>query len=146
MTSRLGSARPLLATVVAGGLLLAAVAGCSSGSSSSSQSAADKVCSARSNLRSAVDSVQSDVKSANFGQAKDGLSNVSSSFDQLVQSAKGLKSEEQKALQPQIDAIQNNISNLKNVTSLSDLTTDLSTIGSQFQSLYDDVTNTLKCN
>ena len=123
-------------------LVLVACVACGS----SGKSATQKVCDTRSNLRSAVASVQSDVQNGNFGDAKNGLTNVQNSFDQLQQDLKGLKAEEQQALQPQVDAIATNISNLKNATSLSELQSDMNTIGSQLQSLYDDVTNKLKCS
>jgi hypothetical protein len=147
-SSRRTADRSSVATMASAAVILLALtmlAACSSSPSASQKSAVQNVCDAKSSLQSAVNAVQSDVSSANFGQAKDGLSKVQSAFGQLEQAAKDLKSDQQKKLQPQIDAITTNISNLKNVTSVSDLSSSLSTIGSQFQALYDDVTNTLTC-
>ena len=142
VSGRCSAGFPTRSTAAVVVLALVAFAACGS----SEKSAAQKVCDARSNLRSAVASVQSDVQNGNFGDAKNGLSKVQSSFDQLQQDLKDLKAEEQQALQPQVDAIATNVSNLKNATSLSEVQSDMNTIGSQLQSLYDDVTNKLKCS
>ena len=128
--------------------LLAAVAvsaGLLGGCGGSSQSAADKVCSARTDLRNSIDTVKTDVSNLNFGKAKDGLANVKQSFDNLVKSANQLKGEEAKTLQPQIDSLKTSIENLTDVSSFSELTSSLGTISSQIQSLYTEITNTLKC-
>jgi hypothetical protein len=131
-------AKSLAVVAVSAGLL----AGCGGNSQSA---AADKVCSARTDLHNSIDSVKTDVSSLNFGKAKDGLADVQKSFNNLVQSAKQLKGEEAKTLQPQIDSLKTNIENLTNVSSLTQLTSSLGTISSQIQSLYTQITDTLKC-
>jgi predicted nucleic acid-binding Zn-ribbon protein len=131
-------AKSLAVVAVSAGLL----AGCGGNSQSA---AADKVCSARTDLHNSIDSVKTDVSSLNFGKAKDGLADVQKSFNNLVQSAKQLKGEEAKTLQPQIDSLKTNIENLTNVSSLTQLTSRLGTISSQIQSLYTQITDTLKC-
>ena len=113
---------------------------------SSQTAAAEKVCTARTDLHNSFNQVKTDVTNLNFGKAKDELSTVKKNFDNLVQAAKDLKGEEAKKLQPQIDALKSNIENLTNVSSLSGLQSSLSTISSQIQSLYTDITNTLKCS
>jgi predicted nucleic acid-binding Zn-ribbon protein len=112
---------------------------------SSESAAAANVCSARTDLHNSIDTVKTDVSNLNFGKAKDGLANVQKSFDNLVKSANQLKGEEKKTLQPQIDSLKTSIENLTNVSSLSQLTSSLSTISSQIQSLYTQITDTLKC-
>ena len=131
--------RWLAAVAISAGLL----AGCGG---SGETAAADKVCSARTDLHNAVDTVKTDVKNLNFGKAKDELANVKKSFDNLVQAAKGLKGEEAKKLQPQIDSLKTSIDNLTNVSSLTELQSSLSSISSQVQSMYTEITNTLKCS
>jgi outer membrane murein-binding lipoprotein Lpp len=131
--------RWLAVVAISAGLL----AGCGG---SGETAAADKVCSARTDLHNAVDTVKTDVKNFNFGKAKDELANVKKSFDNLVQAAKGLKGEEAKKLQPQIDSLKTSIENLTNVTSLTELQSSLTSISSQVQSLYTEITNTLKCS
>ena len=113
---------------------------------SGQSAAAEKVCAARTDLHNAVDTVKTDLKNFNFGKAKDELANVKKSFDNLVQSAKGLRGEEAKKLQPQIDSLKSGIESLTNVSSLTELESSLSTIGSQIQSIYTEITNTLKCS
>jgi outer membrane murein-binding lipoprotein Lpp len=129
----------LAAAVIGAGLL----AGCGG---SGESAAADKVCSARTDLHNAVNTVKTDVKNLNFGKAKDELANVKKSFDNLVQAAKGLKGEEAKKLQPEIDSLKTSIENLTNVSSLTELESSLSSISSQVQSMYTEITNTLKCS
>ena len=128
----------LAAAVIGAGLL--------AGRGGSGESAADKVCSARTDLHNAVNTVKTDVKNLNFGKAKDELANVKKSFDNLVQAAKGLKGEEAKKLQPEIDSLKTSIENLTNVSSLTELESSLSSISSQVQSMYTEITNTLKCS
>jgi hypothetical protein len=113
---------------------------------SSQSAAADKVCTARTDLHNAVDTVKTDVRNLNFGKAKDELANVKKAFDNLVKAAKDLKGEEAKKLQPQIDSLKSGIENLTNATSLAELKSGLSAIGSQLQSLYNEITGTLKCS
>ena len=112
---------------------------------SSQSSAAAQVCTDRTNLTKAVDGVVTDLKNLNFGKAKDGLSSVNDAFDQLKKSASKLKSEEAKALAPQIDALNSDLQDLKNVRSLTDLQAGWSKVTSQFQSMSDQITGTLKC-
>jgi len=132
--------RSLAALAVSAGLLGAC------GGSSASAEAAKQVCQARTNLHNAVDTVKTDVRNLNFGKAKDELANVKKAFDNLVQEAKKLKTEEAKVLEPKIDSLKTGIENLTNVSSLSELETSLSTISSQIQSLYTEITNTLHCS
>ncbi len=131
-------AKSLAVVAVSAGLL----AGCGGNSQSA---AVEQVCSDRTNLHNSIDSVKTDVSNLNFGKAKDGLADVKKSFNNLVQSAKQLKGEEAKTLQPQIDALKTNIENLTEVSSLTQLTSSLGTISSQIQSLYTQITDTLKC-
>jgi len=127
------------AVAISAGLL----AGCGG---SGESAAAQKVCSARTDLHNSVDTVKTDLKNLNFGKAKDELSNVKKSFDNLVQAAKGLKGEEAQKLQPQIDSLKTSIENLTNVSSLTELQSSLSSVSSQVQSLYTEITDTLKCS
>lgn len=143
MTSR--SIHPTAASKVTTAVAVMAVSVMVLVSCSSSASSAQKVCDAKDNVKSAISSVQSDVRAGNFGQARDGLSDVQKAFDQLESEAKNLASDEKTKLQPQIDAITTSVTDLKSATSLSDLTTDLSTIGTQLQTLYTDLTNDLHC-
>jgi outer membrane murein-binding lipoprotein Lpp len=129
--------------LAAAGISAGLLAGCGG---SSAPTAADKVCSARTDLHNAVDTVKTDVKNLNFGKAKDELANVKKAFDNLVQAAKGLKGEEAKKLQPKIDSLKTSIENLTNVSSLTELQSSLSSISSQVQSMYTEITNTLKCS
>jgi hypothetical protein len=127
-------------------LVMAALSVGALGACGSSQpSAAAQVCTDRTNLSKAVDSVITDLKNLNFGKAKDGLSNVNDAFDQLKKSASKLKSEEAKALAPQIDALSSDLQDLKNVRSLTDLEAGWSKVTSQFQSMSNQITGTLKC-
>jgi uncharacterized protein (DUF3084 family) len=115
------------------------------GGTSANQKAVDQVCSARTDLHNSIDTVKTDVKNLNFGKAKDELANVQKAYNNLVQSAKKLKTEEANALEPKIDSLKTSIHNLTNVSSLSELQSSLGTVSTQIQSLYTEITNTLKC-
>jgi phage-related minor tail protein len=112
---------------------------------SDSPSASEKVCDARSDLRKAVDNVEQDVSDGNFGKARDQLSDVTKSFDDLSQAASQLKAEQAQALKPEIDALTSTVTNLKNAQSLGDIQTGLGSILTKLQTLYTQVADTLKC-
>lgn len=112
---------------------------------SSQSSAVAQVCTDRTNLSKAVDSVATDLKNLNFGKAKDGLSNVNDAFNELQKSVQKLKSEEQKTLAPQIDQLKSDLADLKNVRSLTDLQAAWSKVTTQFQSISNQIIGTLKC-
>jgi predicted nucleic acid-binding Zn-ribbon protein len=131
---------PALMTVA---LSVGGLGACGGGSGQSSATA--QVCSDRANLQKAVDGVVTDLKNLNLGKAKDGLSSVNDAFDQLKKSASQLKSEEAKALAPQIDALKSDLQDLKNVRSLSDLEAGWSKVTTQFQAISSQISDTLKC-
>lgn len=136
--------RKILALLAVVAVTVGLLEGCGGGQSS--QAAADKVCSARTQLHDSMNTVKQDVTSANFGKAKDGLSQVKKDFNNLVEATKGLAHDKAQALSPQIDALKKELANLKNVSSLSELANSLGTISSEVQALYAKVTDTLKCS
>jgi hypothetical protein len=113
---------------------------------SSGASASQKVCSDRTDLNNAVTKVVNDVKSGNFGQAKDDLPAVRDAARSLSKSVKGLTSEQSQALKPQIEQVKKSASNLKNATSLSDLQSGFSSLESDLQSLSSQIGGNLKCS
>lgn len=134
-------ARParLLGVLAIVGFLLAAC------SSSPAASASQQVCNDRAQLKSDVSTVVNDLKSGNFGKAKDDLPAVRDAADSLSQSAKGLKSEESETLSPQIDNLKTTASELKSASSLADLQSSFSSLRSQLQSMSTQISQTLKC-
>lgn len=139
-TTRRAKPSALLCVVVLVGSLLAAC------SSNPPASASQKVCNDRAALGSAVSTVVDDLKSGNFGKAKDDVPAVGDAVDSLSQSAKGLKSAESQALSPQLDNLKKTAANLKNPTSLAELQSDFSSLKSQIQSISTEIGETLKCN
>lgn len=135
-------ARPvrLFGLLVSVGFLLAACG------SSPAPSASQKVCDDRTQLNSAVSTVTDDLRSGNFGKAKDDLPAVRDAVNSLKKSAKELTSQESQALQPQIDNLKKTAANLKNATSLSDLQTGFSSLKAQIQSIDPQIGETLKCS
>ena len=122
------------------GLLLAAC------SSSPAASASQKVCSDRTQLSNAVSTVVNDLKSGNFGKAKDDLPAVRDAVDSLGQSAQELTSEQSHTLSPQIDDLKKTAENVKNATSLSDLQSSFRSLRTQLQSISSQIGQTLKCS
>jgi outer membrane murein-binding lipoprotein Lpp len=134
--------RKIIKSLAAVAISVALLGGCGG---SSNEAAVKQVCNARTELRNSVETVKTEIKDLNFGKAKDDLANVKKSFDNLVQEAKKLRGQEAKTLQPKIDSLKTSIEDLTNVSSLSELSTSLSTISSQIQDLYNEITSTLKC-
>ena len=130
----------MLCLLALAGLLLAAC------SSNSGASASQKVCSDRTDLNNAVTKVVDDLKSGNFGQAKDDLPAVRDAAHTLSKSVKGLTSEQSKALKPQVEAVKKSASSLKDATSLSDLQSGFSSLTGQLQTLSTQIGGNLKCS
>jgi predicted nucleic acid-binding Zn-ribbon protein len=114
--------------------------------SSPSASASQKVCDDRAQLSNAVSTVVNDLKSGNFGQAKDDVPAVREALDSLSQSARELKSEESQSLSPQIDNLKKTATNLRDSNSLSDLLSGIDSLTSQLQSVGDQISQNLKCS
>ena len=134
-------ARPLrlLCSLVLFGCLLAA---CGSSPASASQT----VCNDRAQLSQAVSTVVDDLRSGNFGEAKDGVPAVRDALNSLSQSARELQSQESQSLSPQIDKLKKTATGLADSTSLSDLLSGLESFASQLQSVGDQINQTLKCS
>lgn len=130
----------VLGLFAAAGFLLAAC------SSTPAPSASEKVCNDRTQLSNAVSTVVNDLKSGNFGKAKDDLPAVRDAVDNLSESAKELTSEQSQALSPQIDNVKSTASGLKDASSLSELQSGFSSLRSQLQSLSNQIGDNLKCS
>lgn len=128
-----------VAVVIAFGLALAA---CGDDGDSS---ASDQVCEARSSLRDAVDSVRQDLADGNFGDARDGVSEITDSLGELRESAGELTAEQREELDPQIDELTSTISGLADVGSLDELQEQIGAIGDQFQSLLGEISDAFSC-
>jgi uncharacterized phage infection (PIP) family protein YhgE len=141
---RLGGHRKGRGPVTLAALSLAAflLAACGS----SGPTAAQQVCSDRSQLSSAVSSVANDLRSGNLSKAKDDLPAVHDAFDSLTKSIEQLATEQRQSLSPKIDELKSSVSGLKNSDSLSSLTTDLRSVRSQVQSISQQVEDGLHCS
>jgi hypothetical protein len=114
-------------------------------SSSGSKSASDQVCSARSDLSKAVDTVANDVRSGNLGTARNNLDQVRSAYNNLVNSFDKLTAEQRQKLQPQIDKIKADAQSLTSANSAEQIGRTLDTIGSDVQSALNTITHDLNC-
>ena len=112
----------------------------------SSPSAAQQVCSDRTQLKGAVSTVVNDVRSGSFSQAKDDLSAVSDAFDNLTKSVEQLASDQSQALSPQIDNLKSTVLGLKDSKSLSDLVSGLDSASTQAQSISKEIADALHCS
>ena len=71
-----------------------------------------QVCSNASDFTSSVNKLVDDVKSGNFGNAKDQVSNVESSFQALEKSAKNLSSTKKSSVQSELDSVKGTLDDL----------------------------------
>lgn len=108
-------------------------------------SASEQVCDARTDLRSAVNTVVDDVRAGNFGQARDDLQGVSSAFDELKSATDDLAGEQREALSPDVEQLQADVSALTDVSNLDQLGANLSTIQNDVQSIFDEISSSLDC-
>jgi hypothetical protein len=109
------------------------------------ESASDRACDAGEDLRDAVTDVQEDAAAANFGDARNGLDEVSTSFNQLRDAVTDLADEQDEALQPAIDELAADVSALSAATSLEDLGSRIDAVLTEAQGIYDEVASTLQC-
>jgi len=112
----------------------------------SADQAEQDVCDARSDLRDSVDQVATDVKAANFGDAKDSITQVGDAYDQLAASVSDLGEEQRAALEPQVEAFKTELTSLQDAESLSDITGGLDAAVTQAETIYNDVADTLSCD
>ncbi len=127
-------------------LLVAALAGaCSSSSSDSKSSQQSAVCSDASSLKDSVNQLGTDVKSGNFGNAKDQVSKVQSDSDALESSAKKLASSQKASVQDDVATVKGTLSDLTSATSLADIQSTLSKAESQIKGAADSISKTLSC-
>jgi hypothetical protein len=110
------------------------------------ESASDQVCDARSSLRESVETVTSDLSEGNFGEAQDALPDVRDSYDELVSSLDDLSDEQRADIQPTVDSLRATIEALPEAESLEDLGSDLESVTSDVQSIYDSITQSLDCS
>ncbi len=132
---------------VATGLVLvcAVAAGCSS-SPPAGPTAEQQVCTARSELKTAYDTMASDITAGSFGTARNDLAGVSTAVSGLATAQSGLAAEKRIAIQPQVVALQTTVQTLKESTTLAELGAGLDTAKTQFQSLIDTVAATAGCS
>ena len=128
-------------------VLVIAGAACSSDSSdsSSSKSSQDAVCSDASDLKSSVQKLGDDIKSGNFGDAKDQLSKVESDFKALETSAKDLSSSKKSSVQDDLDGVKGTLGDLSSASSLSDIESTFNKAQSELKDTTDSITKTLSC-
>jgi hypothetical protein len=110
------------------------------------ESATDQVCDARTSLRDSVETVTGDISDGNFGDAQDALPDVRDSYDELVSSLEDLTDEQRADIQPTVDSLRSTIEALPEAGSLEDLGSDLESVTSDVQSIYDSITQSLECS
>lgn len=113
---------------------------------SSGATAAQQVCSDRAQVNGAVSTVISDVRSGDPSKAKDDLSAVTDSFDELKSSVQKLGSEQSQSLEPQIDKLKKTVSSLQGSSSLSDLVNGIDSAWNQAKSISRQIGDSLKCS
>jgi hypothetical protein len=109
-------------------------------------SAEDRACEAGEDLREAVDDVREDAAAANFGDARSGLDDVTSSFNQLRDAVTDLADEQDAALQPAVDELSAEVSALSEATSIEDLGSRIESVLTSAQGIYDEVTSAVECD
>jgi hypothetical protein len=115
------------------------------GACSDDPSAEERVCSARTELRDAVDAVVADVRAANFGEASDGVPAVEDAYDGLVSAVDELGQEQREALAPDVESIGVDIEALPDAQGLDELGSSLDAILTGVQGIYDEITEALDC-
>jgi hypothetical protein len=109
-------------------------------------SAEDRACEAGEDLREAVTDVKEDVAAANFGDARNELDDVTSSFNELRDAVTDLADEQDTALQPAVDQLSAEVSALSEATSVEDLGSRIDAVLTSAQGIYDQVASAVDCD
>lgn len=126
--------------------LSVATAGLTACGSDDEPTAEEQACAARDDLSQAVQTVTDDLKSANLGDAKDSAADISPALDNLSSALSDLGAEEREKLQPQADQISAELDGLGDASSLSDLQSIISSVGTQISTLVGDIKTDLDCS
>lgn len=142
ISSRLVAAS--LALAVAGALV--ACGGDDNDGESAEQRAIDDVCESRADLDSSIQEVRDDLASANFGNAKDGLSDVKEDFNELVAAVGRLAGERADEIRPEVDSLKSTIDSLTNAQSLGELGTAIDQLGPKFEAVVKAIDTNIDCS
>ena len=93
----------------------------------------------------AIEQVSSDVRSANFGDAREGLEDVESSVQELVDAVDQLGAQERQQLRADVDQLEENLDSMGEVTSLADLEDKFEVVRSEASSALQNVDQELQC-
>ena len=127
---------PLIGLTSAALILLAGCGG---------QSASDRVCDARSELRSAVEGVVDEIGAGNVGEARDQVPDVQEAYDDLDAALDELSAEQAEELRPQVEAIRSDLQGLGDAADVDDLRDRINTVGDDISSLTSQVADQLSC-
>ena len=133
----MGTLRAPLVVLAAATLLL--LAGCGG------QSASERVCEARSELGSAVDSVVDELGTGNLGAARDQVPDVQDAYEELNEAVDGLSAEQADRLRPQVEAIRSDLQGLGDAADVKDLRERIDAVGDDISSLTSQVVEQLSC-
>ena len=113
---------------------------------SSKESASDRVCDARADLRTSLTAAVDEVKAGNFGQARDSAAEARTAFDDLTEAAGDLKGDTAQAVQPDVDQLRTSVGQLTDVTSLQQLSGQLQTILDDVGAVLGTISDSLDCS
>lgn len=136
-------ARRRRALVLAGPLLLV---GLGAACSSDSDTAADRVCEARAELRESFGEVNEALTAANFGDASDAMDSVREDFEALRVATEELSEAENVRLQPQIDALRVQVDEIGDVRDLAGLRSGIEAIRTSIEEIFTEISATLDCS
>jgi enolase len=108
--------------------------------------AASSVCTARSDVKSAIDKAATDAKSGNFGDMATSMQDAQSAMKTLVSSLKDLTAAQRDKVQSQLDTVSNEFKDLTtSVSSKADLNASIDKIKTDVDTVIDSIGNDLSC-
>ena len=109
------------------------------------ESAGDRVCEDRSDVRDGLSELVDDVAAGNFGEAQDELSDVEEDLRELQDSFSDLSAEEREQLQPEIDELESQVRALGDAESMDDLSAGADDVVSTLDSILGQIGDSLSC-
>jgi hypothetical protein len=118
---------------------------CGGGGSSQPKPPAQRACDAQSQINAAVQSIQKDLTSGNFDDAKKQLAQIRLAYDSLTSAVGDLGSDKRGAITPHFDDLQNDINMLNDVNSIDGLKVAFDQAQQDLQSARSTIQTTLSC-
>lgn len=122
-------------------LALGAIVGCSD-----DETASDRMCDAGAQLREDFRSVLNDVADGDLDEAREGLDEMQSDYENLEEALSDLETEQREALAPEVDQLESDVADLGEAASLDEVGSGIDAVLGSAETIIEDVAESLNCD